>query len=817
MRSDFGSSLRPSQRVVRAAGICLIVFLSVANAAEDRVFTKIRVEPAAVEIRGTNRSQQLLVSAERPDGRWVDVTHLATITGNDPHVIRLNEKVAVGVADGDTLLRVTCDGLEATVPVRVREFAGYPPVDFANDLLPLFSKLGCNGGGCHGKASGQNGFKLSVFGFDKSADFEALVKEGRGRRMFAANPDSSLLLKKATGSVPHGGGQRLKAGSAEYEVFRAWIQQGMPFEQPGSPTLVRLTVSPVERVMEISSPQQILATAHYSDGSVRDVTEAAGYATNATLIAEADRRGLVRTGQVPGEAAITVHYMGQVASVQVRVPRSIPATPFDFPSQNDIDNLIVAKLRSMRLVPAELADDATFLRRLYLDTIGTLPSSEEVREFLADPNPTKRAVWIDRVLQRPEYADYWALIWSDILLVDRQKLGERGAYELHHWLREQFVRNRPYDAWVAELVTATGNSGTNGPANLFRAVETPEELARTVSQAFLGVRMECAQCHHHPFEKWSQEDFYGLTGFFNGIERKPIAPGRVFVYHSGLKETRIPVSNQLVPTRPLDGKVFTETGVDPRRTLAHWLVASENPWFSRVIANRLWKHYLGRGLVEPEDDLRSTNPATNEPLLTRLAEHMVASKFDLKASMRLIANSRTYQLASATNATNSDDEQNFSHHYVKRLPAEVLLDAIGKVTGEAESFPGRPRGTRAIELWDNRLPSYFLEIFGRPERTSPCECGRSSEPTMSQALHLMNAPEIETKIASATGRVARLVQSASSDAAIVDDLCLAALGRLPREPERLIAEKLFASANRQQAAEDFLWSLLNSYEFLFIK
>ena len=798
-------------------GCCMLIGVAQSRAEETRLIKRIRVEPTAIELRGTNRTQQVLVTAEREDGQQIDVTHRVRLESSHSQVIRIEDGLVVGLADGETQLRVTCDGLESVVPVRVRDFAGYPPVDFVNDLLPLFSKLGCNSGGCHGKASGQNGFKLSVFGFDSVADFDALVKEGRGRRLFASNPETSLLLGKATGVVSHGGGQRVKVGSPDYDVLLAWIRQGTPSAQEGSPTLVRLSVSPNDRVMDVASRQQILATAHYSDGSVRDVTAAAGYASNAPLIAEVDRAGIVRTGQVPGEAAITVHYMGRVASVQLQLPRSAQSTPFDFPVQNAVDELVLAKLRKMQLVPSELADNATFLRRVWLDTIGTLPSPEEAREFLADPRADKRARWVDRVLERPEYADYWALIWSDILLVDRQKLGERGAYELHRWLREQFARNRPYDQWVAELITATGNSGTNGPANLFRAVETSEELARIVSQAFLGVRIECAQCHHHPFEKWSQEDFYGLSGFFNGLERKPIAPGRVLVYHAGLRETRIPLSNKLVPTRPLDGVVFADAGSDPRRVLAQWMVAADNPWFAKLVANRLWKHFLGRGLVEPEDDIRSTNPPTNEPLLALLAERMVAAKFDLKSLMRLILNSRTYQLASVTNSTNRDDEQNFSHHYVKRLPAEVLLDAISRATGEPESFPGRPPGTRAIELWDNRLPSYFLEIFGRPERTSPCECGRSSEPTMSQALHLMNAPEVEAKVSSVTGRVARLVQSGVSDDAVVEELCLAALGRSPRESERLIARKLFASSTRQQAAEDFLWTLLNSYDFLFVK
>ena len=777
----------------------------------------IHVEPPVIQLGGTNRVQQLLITGVREDGRKLDVTHLSRIESSDPAIARAEGGMVAGLSDGEVTLRVTCAGRELDVPVQVGQISGYPPVDFANDMLPLLSKLGCNSGGCHGKSNHASGFKLSVFGFDPAADFDALVKDDRGRRIFPASPEFSLFLRKATGVVPHGGGRRLPFGSADYDLMLAWVRQGTPAAQANSPGLVRLSVSPDDRVLDANSRQQILATAHYSDGSVRDVTSAAGYSTNAPLVAEVDRTGVVRTGQIPGEAVIGVHYMGQVASVQLQLPRTSGYAPFEFPPLNAIDELVRIKLEKIQLVPSELADDATFLRRLWLDTIGTLPSPEEVRQFLADPAVDKRAHWTDKVLDRPEYADYWALVWADILLVDRQKLGERGAYELHHWLREQFATNRRYDEWVSDLITATGNSGTNGPVNLFRAAETPEELTRTVSQAFLGVRMECAQCHHHPFEKWSQDDFYGLAGYFNGLERKSIAPNRVFVYHAGLKESRIPFSNKLVAVRPLDGVAVTASEGDPRRGLATWLVAADNPWFAKLAANRLWKHFLGRGLVEPEDDLRSTNPATNEPLLALLSQSLIDQNFDLKALMRTILNSRTYQLSSATNGSNEDDEQNFSHHYVRRLPAEVLLDAISHATGAPEHFPGRPRGTRAIELWDNRLPSYFLEIFGRPERTSPCECGRTSEPTMSQALHLMNAPEVEIKISSADGRVARLVESGAATAVLVDELCLATLGRFPRDSEQQLAQQLFETAPPQQAAEDFLWTLLNSYDFLFIK
>jgi hypothetical protein len=488
------------------------------------------------------------------------------------------------------------------------------------------------------------------------------------------------------------------------------------------------------------------------------------------------------------------------------------------PVHNKIDEYVWAKLKTMGIVPSGLAGDATFLRRAYLDVLGTLPRPDEVRAFLADADPHKRAKWIDKILDRPEYADYWALQWADVLLVNRDKLGNRGAFEMHRWLRAQMARNRPYDQWARELITASGNSARIGPVNFYRASATTEEVTRSISQAFLGIRLECAQCHHHPFEKWSQDDFYALAGFFNGMQRKKTSGEDEVVLHPGYRAMTMPGTSRLVPARPPGGSTLpNKVDGDPRPVLAEWMTKADNPYFARLAVNRLWKHYHGRGLVEPEDDLRSTNPATNEPLLDYLAKTFVDEKYDLKAMTRLILNSRVYQLSSVANGTNQDDEQHYSHYHVKRLPAEVLLDAISMVTESPESFPGRPRGTRATELWDNRLPSYFLDIFGRSERLSPCECGRSSEPTMAQCLHLMNAPELERKLSDASGRVARMLKAKRSEAEIVDELCLAALGRPAGESDRRTARALFRVGPPREAAQDFMWALLNSHEFLFVR
>jgi hypothetical protein len=776
------------------------------------------VTPNPITLGGGNRVQQIQVTAIDPDGRPFDVTHASTYQSTDSGTAAVQGTALRAVSDGNTRLKVSYGGREIEVEIRVVDRDIIPPVHFKNDIMPILSKLGCNSGGCHGKQSGQNGFKLSVFGFDPQADYNALVKEARGRRVSLAAPGGSLLVAKSSNSIAHGGGARTSSGSADHQVLANWVAQGAPWGEDTAPRVASIRVDPVQRVLGTSSDQQLLVTAVFTNGTNRDVTSAADYTSNATLVADIEEAGHVHTGRLPGEAAITINYMGHVTAARITVPRAQEAT--DYPklaANNRIDELVWIKLKRMSILPSTNASDRVFLRRLHLDTLGTLPSTNQVRDFAADQREDRRQRAISDVLDRPELADYWAQKWGDVLLVDRETLGERGAFEFHRWLKNQLQTNRPYDEWVRELLTATGNSGRYGPVNFYRAARTPIELTRSVSQAFLGIRMECAQCHHHPFEKWGQDDFYGMAGFFKGLKHTSLGPGRELVYHAGYQPTRIPLVNQLVLPRPPGGVGIKDFGEsDPRVKLAEWVTRPQNPYFARLAVNRIWKQFLGRGLVEPEDDFRSTNPPTNPALLDHLAETFIASRFDLKKLMHYILSSRVYQLSSIPNATNAEDQQSYSHHLVKRLPAAVLLDAISEVTGTPESFTGMPRGTRAIQLWDNRLPSYFLDTFGRSERESPCECGSSTEPTMAQTLHLMNAPEIDSKITSAGGRIDRLIAQKASPRKIIDVLCLAALGRPPKPREVRAAEKLFASSPPRQAAEDFLWALLNSYDFLFV-
>ena len=774
------------------------------------------VSPSLIELNSVNRRQQITVTAVK-DGREFDVTREAKVELKSEDVVRFSGGVLTATQDGKSELIVTYGGKSVRVPVVSQGAATFPPVHFVNDIVPLFSKLGCNSGGCHGKASGQNGFKLSVFGFDAQADHASLSRESRGRRVFTGDPERSLLVLKAIGASAHGGGRRCEPGSPDHELLSNWIRQGMPWGDDDAPTVKSIRVYPPDRVLDRSADQQLLVTAVYSDGSTRDVTDAAAYSTNSPVIADVDPGGLVHTGIVPGPAAITVNYMGQVAATKILVPQEIVADSFPEIPTNPIDRSVWWELRRLGILPSEQADDAMFLRRTSLRVLGRLPTVDEARAFLANDNPDKRTLIIDELLSRDEFADYQALRWADILLVDRRLLGERGAYEFHHWLRQQMADNRPYDEWVRELLTATGVSGKYGPVNFFRAMRTPDDLTRGVSQAFLGIRLDCAQCHHHPFEKWGQEDFYGMAGFFNGLQRKQLSASRELIYHAGYKPTKMPLTEVLVETRPPGGEPIDTSAADPRVQLADWMTAKDNPMFARLVANRLWKQFLGRGLVEPVDDLRSTNPASNEPLLKHLTQRVVENDFDLKAVMREILNSQTYQLSSRSNESNKRDEQNFSHYLEERLPAEALLDAICDVTDVPENFPGMPKGTRAVHVWDNRFPSYFLDTFGRSLRQSPCECGKSGAPTMSQALHLMNAPEIAAKLSSDRGRAARLSNCGKTTHEILDEFALAAWGRLPNDRERKAAAKIFSQSNQRQASEDLLWAILNSYDFLFIR
>ena len=805
-------------RVSRNCILGLATALCLAATSSSSV-AEIAVSPASILLDRPESSQQLLVSTAQTDRMILDISRASTYEIADPNIASIDSSGLVHpLRDGNTEIIIRHNNEERRVPLEVRHMSDPEPVSFRNEIVPLLTKARCNAGGCHGKAEGQNGFKLSIFGFDAAADFATIVKEGRGRRVSVATPDRSLLLRKGAAEVPHGGGRKIEPASYQYARLKRWIAEGALFDNQDSPSrIVAIEVEPQQQSLFARASQQLRVTAIDSDGNRRCVTAEADYESNAGSIAEVNQRGLVEASDIPGEAAILVRYLGQVGVSRITLPR--PDVEFQRPPEvNFIDRLVWDKLERLGIAPSVLADDATFLRRVYLDTIGTLPTANEVREFLTDNASSKRIRLIDRLLERDEYVDYWTMRWLDVLRADQLQITPQGTVAMQRWLQRQFRENRPFNEFADELLTVQGSTTAEGPAAFYKILNKPEEASRSISQLLLGVRIECAQCHHHPSERWSQTDYVGLAGFFTGVKLKKLPNSTEAVVSLGGKDLPHPRSGELVAARPLGGEPAAFSSMADRRiALAAWMTADSNPFFAKAIANRIWAHYMGRGLVEPIDDMRETNPASNEPLMAALAEHMRYVKYDLKAFTRTLLSSRVYQLSSQPNTSNEDDFQNFSHATYKTLPAEVLLDAISQSTGVPEKFNGWPEGHRAIQVWDNRMPSYFFRIFGRPVRASVCECERSAEPSIAQSLHLMNSPEIMAKVQARRGKARQLAASNLAPDAIIDELYLSLLARWPKTEERMLMLQAFDGEenDRRAAVEDVQWALLNSKEFMF--
>ncbi len=805
-----------SRRLALLAGVC---WLSVVPVHADTPVTDIIVDPAQLRLHGPGSSYTLLVHGKTADGRLVDLTSDARFKSQEPALALVTSAGVVhGKRDGTTQIVVETHGHKRTVAVEVKDAAAPRTFHFENDIVPLFNRYGCNSAGCHGGAEGQNGFKLSVFGFDPAADFAALTKEARGRRVVHAAPEASLLLAKPSGAVAHGGGVRIRAGSQDYETLRAWIAAGTPFGDNNAPHVTSIRVEPKERLMDMKALQQLRVMARTSDGRDIDVTAHARFQTNNEGLASVSEDGLISVGTAPGEAAVMASYLGAVDTFRALIPRAEKIAQYPaLPEHNFIDGHVHRKLKKLNIVPSEPADDATFLRRVYLDIIGTLPTAEEARRFLGDKHPQKRGRLVDELLDRPEYADYWALKWADLLRVDRQALGHKSAYAFYRWIRESLARNKPMDQFARELLLAEGPLEEVGPANFYKVVRKPGDMASSLAQLFLGVRIACAECHHHPFDRWSQTDYYGMQAFFTPLNVKA-APRGELLEAAGDPLTKHPRTGATVHAHALGTPMpAASTSGERRVALAAWFTAPDNPWFARNVANRLWAHFLGRGLVEPVDDVRDTNPPSNPALLDALAKHVVDAKFDLKQTMRAITASATYQRSTKPNATNAGDEINAGRALFRRIDAEVLLDMVSQTTGVAERFSGAPTGTRAIQLWDSKVPHYFLKLFGRPQRVTACECERNIEPGVSQVLHLLNSPEIQAKLSHDRGMVAKLVQAQADNGALVEELYLTFYSRLPTPEEKATAFKhlVRAASHRRAAAEDLAWSLLNSLEFVF--
>ena len=779
--------------------------------------------PSSVELHGRGDRQQFVLTADA-----VDRTREASFTSSNPAVATVTSQgVVTVVGTGRAAITATWKGRTASATVTATHGTETPAATFERDIVPLLTRYGCNQGACHGKARGQNGFALSLLGFDRTFDYQAITVEGRGRRIFPASPENSLLLRKGAGAVPHGGGKALAKTDPAYDRLHRWIAAGCPRDPQGSPTLAKVTVFPTERVMSFHATQQLVVTAHYTDGTTQDVTHLATFLSSESVFASVDASGIVKAGPIPGEAAVMARFLEQFAIVNVLIPNPNAAN-IDYatlPRKSFIDGHVWAKLKRLGLAPSDPAPDATFHRRAFLDIIGRLPTPEETRAFLADTSADKRVKLIDRLLERPEYADFWANKWADLLRPNPYRAGIKATYNIDSWLRDRFRRNIPYDQFVRELLTASGSTFRNGAAVMYRDRREPEEIATSVSQLFLGVRLDCAKCHHHPFEIWGQDDFYSFAAFFNRIGRRgqgisaPISGGEEMVFATDrVKEVLHPVTGQAMTPTPLLGKPATiAPEQDPRAVLADWVTSRENPFFAKVIANRVWADLMGRGIVDPVDDLRATNPATNPELLEALAANFRENGYDLKKLIRTIATSHVYELGTTPRENNVGDTRNYSRRYRQRLRAEVLLDAVTDITGVAEKFNAMPPGTRAMQMWTVRSGSEFLDSFGRPDPNQDPPCERTTDTTVVQALHLMNSPGINRKVSDDAGHAAKLAASKKSTAEIVEELYLRVYCRLPTDSEKATATARFdkPGTTRRQATEVLMWALLNTPEFVF--
>lgn len=786
---------------------------------------QLSIDPPVIELKGPGEQAQIRVLNNKGE----DVTADCVFKSQEVGIARVSAKGQVtSIKIGQTKIDVINGNNSQFVAVKISNSDLNSKVTFEKDLQPILTRYGCNSGPCHGKQRGQNGFQLSLLGFDNDFDFYALTSESRGRRIFPASPKDSLLLKKASGQVPHGGGKKLPEDSNAYAQVLDWIKSGQPRGAPDELKVVNIEILPSEVKMSPRTKVQTRVLARFSDGSSKDVTHLTAFQSSESVLASVDADGLIQSGPLPGEAAVMARFMEKFSVCLVTMP--LPETlnvnlPSRIDSQHYIDRLLSDKFVKLGLSPSALAADHTYLRRVYLDLIGRLPTPEESRSWLADTALDKKEKLALRLLSRPEYADFWANKWADLLRPNPFHVGMKAVFVLHTWLRDCFRRNLPYDQFAKQIIAADGSTFRDGASVVVRDKRQPDELTTVISRLFLGIRLECAKCHHHPFEVYGQDDFYHFAAFFGRIGRKgtgisaPISGSEEMFFLAKKGDVKHLRTGEVMKPAPLKGKImeFTEDE-DPRQALATWITSDDNPMFAKAAVNRIWADLMGRGLVDPIDDLRATNPPSNPALLDALADDFRKHHYDVKHLLYSIVTSKAYALSSKPNERNQGDTRNYSRHYRMRPRAEVLLDMVSDVTGVAENFPAMPEGSRAMEMWTFRSASEFLDSFGRPDPNQDPPCERSSDSTVVQALHLMNAKNIQAKIVDPAGIASKLASGSGSIESAIEELYLRCYCRFPTDAERNGVISLAKSKNqaRKQTLEDLLWALINSPEFVLV-
>jgi hypothetical protein len=813
---------RFSLRLLGAAVLAFAYASSSASAAE------LHLQPAALTLSHPRQPHSVLVSSTSADGQTIDLTAAASFSSADDKIATVDAFGWVRpVASGKTTIAVTASGMTTTLPVAV-ELKPVPPVSFRHEVMPVFSKGGCNMGACHGYSLGKNGFKLSLRGGDEAADYASLTTEFLGRRINRHRPEASLLLRKALGEVAHRGGVRMEAGDLLHTPLLDWIRAGAPSDLKDSLQLVSIKVLPEKVVLRPGLQQQLQLLATYSDGSVRDVSRLGIYSSNAESSVTVDEAGII-TAQEVGETAVIARYERQFVITNVMVlGKTAEFTAGELPQDNLIDKHVGIKLNDLKITPSEICTDAEFLRRVSIDLIGIQPTPQEMKAFLADPAPDKRVRAVDALLARPEFADHWTLKWGDLLQNSRTRLTEPAMWAFRDWIHSAVAANMPLDEFARRLLTSKGGLRDDPAAAFFLVSSDTDETVQRVTQVFCGVRMLCAKCHHHPFENWTQADYYGLASFFNQVTSKPdpLAPtlprpdpkAKLVTLNFAAGNSLNIRTNAGQPPRFLGGvEPKIAPGEDRREVYARWLTTPENPFFARSLTNRIWSWFFHRGIIDPVDDMRSTNPPSHPVLLDALTQEFVAHKFDARYLMRMIVLSRTYQRSTRANASNEKDTINFARAIPRRMKAEVLLDCLVQASGVPEAFPGAPAGFHAVQLPDGNVQSPLLVMLGKPMRAEACECERSDDSNMLQALEFINGKSILERVSRPGGRVDTLLKQKLTDPQLIEELYWWTLCRPPSEKESRIGLAHFKEydGKRTEAAQDLMWTLLNTKDFLF--
>lgn len=817
MNPMFRMSLACVVLVAGAAGLCPAQ--DAAPSGEISNLRQVVLEPASFQLLGLRARQQVIATGVASNGNVVDLTGRVEFQSSNPAVARIEGSQIVPVTNGECQITVTVAGQTSTATCTVLKTELPSPISFKHETQMALTKSGCNMGACHGSPSGKGGFRLSLRAYDNELDIMTLRSEFYGRRINVMEPAQSLLLKKPLMDVAHGGGKRLKKGDVSHRVLEQWIAEGLQLDAATEPDLVRIETIPSLRVLRAPADrQQLIVMGHFTDGSVRDLTSLADFSSSSEAVGRVSPEGLV-TKEGRGETAVLARFLDKMATCQLTFLEDVPGFVWTNPPEhNAVDTLVFNKLKTLQIQPSELCTDDEFLRRAYLDVAGRLPTATEAEAFLNDASPAKRQVLVDQLLDSDDFASYWSLKWCDVLRSNSKKIKLAGVHKFRRYVFETMRDDRPLDVFAKELLTANGSVFENPAANYWRASRDPLDATETTAQLFLGVRIQCAKCHNHPFERWTQDNYYGIAAAFARVGRKnSVDADEEVIFTAASGEVTQPRTGQTMKVHLLlKGDVDVPADQDRRAVFADWLTGADNPFFAKSIVNRMWGHLMGRGLVEPVDDFRDSNPPSNAELLDELAKQFVESGFRQKPVLRLILNSRVYQLSSRSNDFNKQDDLYNSHAATRLLAAEQLLDAICAVTDVKETFPGAPAGTRATELSEPPADNYFLKIFGQPQREMACQCERSSESNLSQALQMINGPVVHNKLRDDKGRIARLIAENKTDEEIVNSIYLAAVARKPL-PEELEAAKrhIAAQSDRRQALEDVGWAVLNSKEFLF--